>query len=44
MDGHFRGFKECVRQVRELDPNFDVTRLKEDVGEEKSEGIINGGD
>ena len=28
MDGHSRGFKECVRQVRELDPNFDVTRLR----------------
>ena len=43
MDGHSRGFKECVRQVRELDPNFDVTRLKEDVGKEKSEEIVNVG-
>ena len=44
MDGHSRGFKECVRQVWELDPNFDVTRLKEGVGEEESEGIVNVGD
>ena len=29
MDGHSRGFKEYVRQVWELDPNFNVTRLKE---------------
>ena len=35
MDEHSRGFKECVHQVRELDPNFDVTRLKEDAGEEE---------
>ena len=41
MDEHSRGFKECVHQVRELDPNFDVTRLKENVGEEESEEIIN---
>ena len=35
MDGHSRGFNECVRQVRELDPSFDVTRLKEDLEEEE---------
>ena len=44
MDRHSRGFKECVRQVRELDPIFDVTCLKEDVGEGESEGIVNVGD
>ena len=42
MDGHSRGFNECVRQVRKLDPNFDMTRLKEDV--EGSEGIVNVGE
>ena len=44
MDGHSRGFKECVRQVWELDSNFDVTRLTKDVEEEESEEIINAGD
>ena len=44
MDGHSRGFNECVRQVRELDPNFDVTHLKEDLEEEESEGIKNVGE
>ena len=34
MDGHTRGFNECVHQVCELDPSFDVTRLKEDLNEE----------
>ena len=43
MDGHSRGFNEYVRQVQELDPNFDVTRLKEDLEEEESEGIENVG-
>ena len=33
MDGHSRGFNECIRQVRKLDLNFDVTRLKEDLEE-----------
>ena len=33
MDGYSRGFNECIRQVRELDPNFDVNRLKEDLEE-----------
>ena len=37
MDGNSRGFNECIRQVRELDPNFDVTHLKEDLKEEGSE-------
>ena len=44
MDGHSRGFNECVRQVQKLDPNFDVTRLKEDLKEEESEGIDNVGE
>ena len=44
MDGHSRGFNECIRQVRELDPNFDVTCLKEDLEEEESEGIENVGE
>ena len=39
MDGHSRGFNECIRQVRELDSNFDVTHLKEDLEEEETEGI-----
>ena len=43
MDGHSRGFNECIRQVRELDPNFDVTHLKEDL-EKESEGIVNIGE
>ena len=34
MDGHSRGFNKCVHQVQELDPSFDVTRLKEDLDEE----------
>ena len=37
MDGHSRGFNECIHQVRELDSNFDVTRLKEDLEEKGSE-------
>ena len=44
MDGHSKGFNECIRQVRELDPNFDVTRLKEDLEKEESEGIVNVGE
>ena len=43
MDGHSQGFNECICQVRELDPNFDVTRLTEDLEEEESEGIKNVG-
>ena len=35
MDGHSRSFNECVRQVRELDPSFDMTHLKEDLEEEE---------
>ena len=37
MDGHSRGFNECIRQVHELDPNFDVTHLRKDLEEEESE-------
>ena len=33
MDGHSGGFNECVHQVRDLDPSFDVTRLKADLEE-----------
>ena len=33
MDGHSRGFNECICQVRELDPNFDMTHLKQDLEE-----------
>ena len=35
MDGHSRGFNECIRQVQELDLNFDVTRLREDPPKEE---------
>ena len=35
MDGHSQGFNDCIRQVCELDPNFDVTRLKEDLSKEE---------
>ena len=28
MDGFFQGFNECVRQVKGLDPNFDVVHLR----------------
>ena len=35
MDEHSRDFNECVRQVRELDPSFDVTHLKEDLVKEE---------
>ena len=41
MDGHSRGFNECICQVRKLDPNFDMTHLKKDLEEEESEGIEN---
>ena len=44
MDGHSRGFNECIRQVCELDPNFDVTHLKEDLEEEESKGRENVGE
>ena len=37
MDGHSRGFNECIRQIWKLDPSFDVTRLKEDLFEEEEE-------
>ena len=42
MDGHSRGFNECIRQIKKLDPSFDVTHLKEDLsegGEEKIENV-----
>ena len=35
MDKHSSSFNECVRQVRELDLSFDVTRLKENLEEEE---------
>ena len=44
MDGHSRSFNECIHQVQELDPNFDVTPLKEDLEEEESEKIENVGE
>ena len=28
MDAYFQGFDECVHQMKELDPNFNVARLK----------------
>ena len=37
-DGFFQGFDECARQVKELDPNFDVVHLRradESEGEEE---------
>ena len=41
MDGHSRGFNECIRQIRKLDPNFDVSHLKDDLleGEDGEERI-----
>ena len=35
--GHSQGFNECIRQIQELDPNFDVTQLKEDLFEDKGD-------
>ena len=35
MDGHSWGFNECIRQIRELDPSFDISRLKEDLSKEE---------
>ena len=44
MDGYSQGFNECIRQVQELDPNFDVAHLKKDLKEEESDGIENVGE
>ena len=43
MDGYFQGFDACAHQVKELDPNFEVERLRrgdelEDDKEEEREG------
>ena len=35
MDRHSRGFNECIHQMRELDPSFDTSRLREDLSEEE---------
>ena len=35
MDGHSWGFNECIRQIREFDPSFDISHLKEDLSEEE---------
>ena len=35
MDDHSWGFNECIRQILELDPSFNMTRLKEDLSEEE---------
>ena len=42
-DGYFRGFDACARQVKELDLNFEVARLRrgeesEDDEEEERKG------
>ena len=37
MDGHSRGFNECLRQIRELDPSFDMTRLRKDLSKEEED-------
>ena len=42
MDGHSQGFNECIRQVQELDPSFDMTHLREDPSEvEEDEKKVN---
>ena len=35
IDGHSRDFNECIHQIRELDPSFDISHLKEDLSEEE---------
>ena len=42
IDAFFQGFDECIHQIKELDPNFNVARLKrgnegEDEEEEEEE-------
>ena len=34
-NGHSRGFNECICQIRELNPNFDTSHLREDLSEEE---------
>ena len=51
IDGFLQGFDECVRQIKELEPNFDVAWLKrgfddkaEDEEEEEEEEEEEGGE
>ena len=35
MDRHFRGFNECIHQIRKLNPSFDMSHLRKDLSEEE---------